>query len=81
MSNAIYVHDHELKDPYVLFRDATCPGVIGYELFRYFYNNREKKIPICNPWKKNLAKLIFLEVFVDVYFIKALIKYYNLDTK
>ena len=36
---------------------------------------------MCNPWKKNLAKLIFPEVFMDVNLMKALFPCYNLGTK
>lgn len=35
-SNAISMNDHDFRGPYSYFRDATCPGVTGYELFRYF---------------------------------------------
>lgn len=58
-SNAISTNDHDFRDPYEFYRDATFPGGNRYELFRYFYNNKFEKIPVCNPWKKNLAKLIF----------------------
>lgn len=80
-SNANFVDEHAFMDPYALCKDATCLGVMGFELFKYFYNNKEKKILVCNPWKNNLAKLIFLEVFVDVDLMKALIQSYNPATK
>lgn len=51
-SNVISIEDHEFKDPYIFCRDATCPGVTGYELFRYFYRNKVEKILVCNPWKR-----------------------------
>lgn len=80
-SNAISKNDHDFREPYSLCKDATCPSVDEYELFRYFYNKRFSKILVCNSWKNNLAKLIFLEVFVDVNLVKALIKSYNIATK
>lgn len=76
-SNVILVDDHEFKDPYIFFRDSTCHGITSYELLIYFYHNIVEKIPICNPWKKNLEKLIFQEVLMDIYLVKALIKSYN----
>ena len=36
---------------------------------------------VCNPWVRNLAKLIFHEVYVNVDLVKALIKAYNPATK
>lgn len=80
-SNLNAIADHAFVDPYTLCRDATFPGVIGYDIFKYFYHNREKKITVCNAWKKNLEKLIFPEVFVDIDLVKALIKSYSLVTK
>ena len=80
-SNAQNANDHAFKDPYVLCRDAKVPDRNGYELFQYFYKNRKTKVPVCNPWVRNLGKLIMLEVFVDVDLVKALIKCYNLVNK
>lgn len=71
-SNTNVVDDHAFVDPYDLCKDVVCPGVTNSKLFKYFYYNREKKIPVCNPWKKNLAKLIFPKVFVDVDLMKAI---------
>ena len=71
-TNANSVDDCVFFEPYANCRDATCPGTTGSELFYFFYCNRDKKVPICNSWKKNLAKLIFPEVFVDVDLMKAL---------
>lgn len=36
---------------------------------------------MCNPWKKNLAKLILPEVFMDTNLMKALFRCYNPATK
>lgn len=80
-SNANVTDDHAFVDPYSLCRDVVCPGVTGSKLFKYFYYNKDKKIPVCNPWQKNLAKLIFLKVFVGVDLMKALFCCYNLATK
>lgn len=80
-SNANVVEDQNFIDPYALCKDVICLGVISLELFKYFYHNRERKIPVCNPWKKNLAKLIFPKVFIDVDLMKALFQCYNLATK
>lgn len=50
-------------------------------MFYYFYCNRDKKILVSHPWKKNLAKLIFLEVFLDIDLMKPLFRCYNPATK
>ena len=73
-TNANFADEHIFFDPYANCRDARCPGTNGGELFYYFYCNREKKVTVCNPWKKNLAKLIFPKVFLDIYLMKALFK-------
>ena len=70
-TNENSIDSHAFFDPYAKCKEAKCPDVTGSKLFYYFYCNREKKIPICNPWKKNLAKLIFLDVFMDVDLMKA----------
>lgn len=80
-TNAISADEHIFFDPYAKCRDARCPDSNGGELFYYFYCNREKKVPVCNPWKKNLAKLIFPEVFLDIDLMKALFQCYNPVTK
>ena len=80
-SNANATHDHAFINPYALCRDVVCLGVTSSKLFKDFYYNRQKKIPICNTWKKNLAKLISPKVFVDVDLMKALFYCYNLATK
>ena len=80
-SNAVSTNDHVFKDPYFLCRDAICPKTDGSNLFMYFYHNRTLNLPICNPWNRNMAKLIFLEVFLDVDLVKPLINSYNLATK
>lgn len=76
-----FVDDLSFIDPYARCKDATCLDVIGSKLFYYFYYNRDKKILVCNPWKKNLANLIFPEVFLDIDLMKALFKCYNPATK
>ena len=80
-SNEYVVDDQTFIDLYELCRDSTCHSVKNYELFRYFYCNLKEKILICCPWKKNLAKLIFPKVFLDVDLVKALNKSYNPATK
>jgi hypothetical protein len=45
-SNIISRNDHDFINPYSFFRNAIFPSVNGYELFRYFYNNKFEKIPI-----------------------------------
>lgn len=80
-TNANSIDDHAFIDPYARCKDDICPDVIGSELFYYFYCNKEKKVSMCNPWKKNLAKLIFPQVFMDVDLMKALFQCYNLVTK
>ena len=71
-TNVNSIDDHVFFDPYANCRDARCPSTTGSKLFYFFYCNRDKKVPVCNPLKKNLAKLIFLEVFIDVDLMKAL---------
>ena len=70
-TNANSADEHIFFDPYAKCRDARCPDANGGEPFYYFYCNREKKVPVCNPWKKNLAKLIVPEVFLDIDLMKA----------
>ena len=38
-------------------------------------------MPICNPWKRNMVKLIFSKVFLDVDLVKDLISSCNPSTK
>lgn len=66
-----------LIDPYSFRIDAKVPKTNENELFLFFYNNRLSELPISNPWDRNLAKLIMLEVIVDVDLVKALIKAYD----
>lgn len=80
-SNAISTNDHIFRDPHALVRDVECPRTDGFELFIYFYENKTYKVPICNPWNRNIANLICPEVFIDVDLVKALIKSYNLVTR
>ena len=80
-SNAISTNDHIFRDPYALVRDVECPRTDGFELFKYFYENRTDKVPIYNPWNRNMAKVICPEVFIDVDLVKALIKSYNPITR
>ena len=53
-SNAISTNDHVFRDPYFLVRDAQCPRTDGFDLFLYFYENRTHKVPVCNPWNRNM---------------------------
>ena len=48
-SNAIFVNDYEFRDPNSFYRDFICHDTNGYEFFMYFFYNRVKKVPICNP--------------------------------
>lgn len=47
----------------------------------FFYNNIFKNPLALNPWRRNLAKLIFPEVYVDVDLLIPLIVTYNPTTK
>lgn len=76
-TNAQNANDIAFKDPYEMCRDVVVPDRNGYELFWFFYKNKVKEVPICNPWVRNLGKLIMLEVFVDMDLVKELIKCYN----
>ena len=76
-TNTQNANDLMFKDLYTMYRDAIVPDRYRYELFWFFYKNRVKEVPICNPWVRNLGKLIMLEVFVDVDLVKELIKCYN----
>ena len=64
-----------------MVRDAECQRVTGYDLCMFFYQNRIENVPVCNPWNKNMAKLIFPKVFIDVDLLKALINSYNPITR
>lgn len=76
-SNAILENDHDLRDPYMYYRDSICPYTNGYDLFIFFYINKFKKPPSSTPRQRNFTKLIFPEVYVDVGLLKALIESYN----
>ena len=65
-SIVVSTNDYIFKDLYFLCRDAICPKTDGFSLFMYFYHNRNLNVPICYPWKRNMEKLIFPEVFLDV---------------
>ena len=80
-SNVVSTNDHVFKDPYFLCRDAICPQTKGSSLFMYFYHNRNLNIPICNPWKRNMEKLILFQVFINVDVVKDLINSYNPATR
>lgn len=80
-SNVMSTNDKVFSVPYTNFHDALVPDTNGYELFLYFYCNRFESVPICNPWRRNLAKLIFPDVFVNVDPMKVIIKVYNPLTK
>ena len=58
-SNVISKNDHIFRDPYFLVRDSECPRTNGFDLFMFFYQNRIEKVSVCNPWNRNMAKLIF----------------------
>ena len=88
-SNSQSANVHAFRDAYSFFtkdsntecRDAQVPDTNGTELFWYFYKNRVQKVPISNPWMKNLGKLIMLEIYVHVDLIKALVNAYNPTTQ
>lgn len=80
-SNTISANDHVFKNPYFLCKDAIFPKIDGFNFFMHFYLNRTLNLPICNPSNMNMAKLVFLEVFIDVDLVKALINLYNPATK
>lgn len=80
-SNTMSTDDKAFSDPYSKCRDALVPRTNGYDLFMYLFCNRVERVPICNPWVRNFAKLIVPDVFVDVDLMKELIKAYNLITK
>ena len=79
--SAILENDHIFRDPYFLVHDSKFPRTNGFDLFMFFYQNRIEKLPVCNPWNRNMEKLIFPEVFIDVDLLKALINAYNLTTQ
>ena len=47
----------------------------------FFYNKRFRKGLFSNPWVRNLVKIIFSEVYVNIDVVKSLIKSYNPITK
>lgn len=53
----------------------------GHELFLFSYKRRDAPEPISNLWKKNLGKLVVLNVFVDVELMKALVDCHDPRTK
>ena len=80
-SNVISENDHIFRDPYFLVHDSECLRTNGFDLSMFFYENRVEKVLVCNPWNRNMAKLIFPEVFVDVDLLKALTNSYNPTTR
>lgn len=80
-SNAVSTNDHFFEDPYFLCRHAMHPKIDGFNMFMYFYQNKIENVPLCNLWNRNMEKLIFLKVFVDMYLLNALISSYNPSTR
>ena len=78
---SFFVNEYEFRDHYSFYRDVICPDTNGYEFFMYFFYNRFKKVSSCNPWVRNIAKLIFPKVFIDVDLVKGIMKTYNLATR
>ena len=76
-SNLQSTNDHAFRYPYLFCRDGEVPDRNESELFWFFYKNKIDKVPISNPWTRNLGKLIMPDVFVDVDLLKELIKSYN----
>ena len=62
-------------------RDVVVPNTNAYDLFWFFYVNRNKGCPVSNLWDKNLGKLLAPEVFVDVDLVKSLLKAYKPTTR
>jgi hypothetical protein len=66
----------EWTDKWSLCRNPVTPDYSGISLFHYFWNNRVKPAPICNPWDLNMAKLIVPDIYVDIGLIRELAKNY-----
>lgn len=54
---------------------------MGWNLYWYFYRNRNDKVPTSNPWTLDLAKQIVPNIFIDIELIKALSHSYHSPTK
>ena len=80
-SNVISMNEHDFIDHYTFWKDVVCLDTNGYKLFMFFFSNRFGKALVCNPWVRNLGKLIFPKVYVAIELFKALIKSYKLVTK
>lgn len=64
------------KDTTHRCRDLIIP-ISGWDLFWYFYEKSDEKILVLNSSTLDLDKLIVLNVFIDVEFIKVLAQYYH----
>lgn len=49
----------------------------GHELFLFHYFRRDEPMPISNPWKTGLGKLVVPNVFVNIDLLKLLVRNYN----
>lgn len=49
----------------------------GWDVFYNFYGKRDKSIPVSNPWRLNLGKLVVPNVFVEPMLIRELAKNYH----
>jgi hypothetical protein len=61
-------------------RDPLIP-TSGWNLYWYFYRNRNDKVPTSNPWTLDVEKMIFPNAFVDIELIQALAQIYHAPTK
>lgn len=46
LSNTISKNENDFRDMYAFYRISIFPSIDGYELFRYFYNNKFNKIHV-----------------------------------
>lgn len=49
----------------------------GWYIFYYFYGNRDKQVSLSNPWRLNLGKFVFPNIFVESMLIRELGKSYH----
>lgn len=66
-------------------KEAECRDAFtkerGWDIFYSFYGNRDKPIPMSNPWTLNLGNLVVQNVFVEPMLIRELVVSYDSPSK
>lgn len=70
----------QLEDRYREIGDAFTT-VRGHKLFLFHYFHRDEPMPISNPWKTGLGKLVAPNVFVNIDLLMLLVKHYDANKR